>query len=145
MVVGSVLAFIPSYPLPSQTPAAKSKYTGRLLFYNTLLLLSAPGPCGHSISLSGLVTLLESSVRSYLVGNAGSRPISEAKQPWACLVLRWGTTGEAHVLYSLPNIIFHVKMMTWVRLYLRRMMMIITSSSSSSSHYHGGTMMCPRI
>ena len=52
-------------------------------------------------SLSGLETLLESSVRSYLVGNAGSRPISEAKQPWACLVLRWGTTGEAHVLYSL--------------------------------------------
>ena len=50
--------------------------------------------------LSGLVTLLEFSVRSYLVGNAGSRPISEAKQPWACLVLRWGTTGEAHVLYS---------------------------------------------
>ena len=51
--------------------------------------------------LSGLVTLQEFSVRSYLVGNAGSRPISEAKQPWACLVLRWGTTGEAHVLYSL--------------------------------------------
>ena len=51
--------------------------------------------------LSGLVPLRESSVRSYLVGNAGSRPISEAKQPWACLVLRWGTTGEAHVLYSL--------------------------------------------
>ena len=50
--------------------------------------------------LPGLVTLLELSVRSYLVGNAGSRPISEAKQPWACLVLRWGTTGEAHVLYS---------------------------------------------
>ena len=41
-----------------------------------------------------------SSVRSYLVGNAGSRPISEAKQPWACPVLGWGTTGEAHVLYS---------------------------------------------
>jgi len=38
-------------------------------------------------SLSGLETLLESSVRSYLVGNAGSRPISEAKQPWACLDL----------------------------------------------------------
>ena len=54
-----------------------------------------------AVLLSGLVTLLESSVRSYLVGNAGSRPISEAKQPWACLVLRWGTTGEAHVLYSL--------------------------------------------
>ena len=58
-----------------------------------------------AVSLSGLVTLLESSVRSYLVGNAGSRPISEAKQPWACLVLRWGTTGEAHVLYS-PQFFF---------------------------------------
>jgi hypothetical protein len=43
----------------------------------------------------------ELTVRSNLVGNAGSRPISEAKQPWACPVLGWGTTGEAHVLYSL--------------------------------------------
>ena len=67
--------------------------------------------------LSGLVTLLESSVRSYLVGNAGSRPISEAKQPWACLVLRWGTTGEAHVLYSPQISFFQVKNLTW-RLYL---------------------------
>ena len=48
----------------------------------------------------GLVPPRESSVQSYLVGNAGSRLISEAKQPWACLVLGWGTTGEAHVLYS---------------------------------------------
>ena len=45
-------------------------------------------------------TSRESTVRSNLVGNAGSRPISEAKQPWACPVLGWGTTGEAHVLYS---------------------------------------------
>ena len=44
----------------------------------------------------------DSPVRSYLAGNAGSRLISEAKQPWACLVLGWGTTGEAHVLYSTP-------------------------------------------
>ena len=44
----------------------------------------------------------ELTVRSNLVGNAGSRPISEAKQPWACPVLGWGTTGEAHVLYSTP-------------------------------------------
>jgi hypothetical protein len=62
--------------------------------------------------LSGLVTLLEFSVRSYLVGNAGSRPISEAKQPWACLVLRWGTTGEAHVLYSPQISFFQVKCLT---------------------------------
>ena len=46
----------------------------------------------------------DSPVRSYLAGNAGSRPISEAKQPWACLVLGWGTTGEAHVLYSTLSI-----------------------------------------
>ena len=45
-------------------------------------------------------TSREATVRSNLVGNAGSRPISEAKQPWACPVLGWGTTGEAHVLYS---------------------------------------------
>ena len=48
-------------------------------------------------------TSRESTVRSNLVGNAGSRPISEAKQPWACPVLGWGTTGEAHVLYSFDH------------------------------------------
>ena len=36
-------------------------------------------PRGHSQTLSGLNTPQESSVRSYLVGNAGSRTISEAK------------------------------------------------------------------
>ena len=49
-------------------------------------------------------TSREATVRSNLVGNAGSRPISEAKQPWACPVLGWGTTGEAHVLYSLYHL-----------------------------------------
>ena len=58
--------------------------------------------------ITRLVTSQEFSVRSNLVGNAGSRPISEAKQPWACLVLRWGTTGEAHVLYS-PTIYLFLK------------------------------------
>ena len=48
-------------------------------------------------------TSREPTVRSNLVGNAGSRPISEAKQPWACPVLGWGTTGEAHVLYSFSS------------------------------------------
>lgn len=62
----------------------------------------APGPW----VAMGIASSLELSVRSYLVGNAGSRPISEAKQPWACLVLRWGTTGEAHVLYSLQTFLF---------------------------------------
>ena len=36
-------------------------------------------------------TSREPTVRSNLVGNAGSRPISEAKQPWACPVLGGGT------------------------------------------------------
>ena len=79
-------------------------------------------------------TSRESTVRSNLVGNAGSRPISEAKQPWACLVLRWGTTGEAHVLYSLPNIIFLVKMMTWVRLCLVVIISIFLSVLPAPSH-----------
>jgi hypothetical protein len=54
-------------------------------------------------------TSREATVRSYLVGNAGSRPISEAKQPWACPVLGWGTTGEAHVLYSFLNYFLALK------------------------------------
>ena len=57
---------------------------------------SLPSLLGARSETSG-----EATVRSNLVGNAGSRPISEAKQPWACPVLGWGTTGEAHVLYSL--------------------------------------------
>ena len=56
---------------------------------------SLPSLLGARSETSG-----EATVRSNLVGNAGSRPISEAKQPWACPVLGWGTTGEAHVLYS---------------------------------------------
>ena len=57
-------------------------------------------------------TSRESTVRSNLVGNAGSRPISEAKQPWACPVLGWGTTGEAHVLYSFSCNFFSVAIRT---------------------------------
>ena len=57
-------------------------------------------------------TSRESTVRSNLVGNAGSRPISEAKQPWACPVLGWGTTGEAHVLYSFSSKLFSVAIRT---------------------------------
>ena len=61
-----------------------------------------------------LETTGKSPVRSYLAGNAGSRLISEAKQPWACLVLGWGTTGEAHVLYSpLFFILFHWFSFPW--------------------------------
>ena len=89
-------------------PLARRRASSIILLYHLALRLSSPvlllllGRVATA-SLSGLETLLESSVRSYLVGNAGSRPISEAKQPWACLVLRWGTTGEAHVLYSLSS------------------------------------------
>ena len=60
-----------------------------------------------------LETTGKSPVRSYLAGNAGSRLISEAKQPWACLVLGWGTTGEAHVLYSPYSILFHWFSFPW--------------------------------
>ena len=66
-----------------------------LLCYNFSLHQSLPSLLGARSETSG-----EATVRSNLVGNAGSRPISEAKQPWACPVLGWGTTGEAHVLYS---------------------------------------------
>ncbi len=40
-------------------------------------------------------TSSESTVRSNLVENAGSRPISEAQQPWACPVLGWGACENA--------------------------------------------------
>ena len=89
----------PSPPL-ARIGRHRSSYIIIWLWASLLLLLLGRVA---TASLSGLETLLESSVRSYLVGNAGSRPISEAKQPWACLVLRWGTTGEAHVLYSLSS------------------------------------------
>ena len=61
----------------------------------------------------------ESTVRSNLVGNAGSRPISEAKQPWACPVLAWGTSGEAHVLYSFYLMTFSTFFSTLTRSILR--------------------------
>ena len=66
-------------------------------------------PCsqGKGWLVEWLETTGKSPVRSYLAGNAGSRLISEAKQPWACLVLGWGTTGEAHVLYSPLFFIFN--------------------------------------
>ena len=65
---------------------------------SSLFPQSLPSLLGARSETSG-----EATVRSNLVGNAGSRPISEAKQPWACPVLGWGTTGEAHVLYSFQN------------------------------------------
>ena len=86
-------------------------------------------------------TSRESTVRSNLVGNAGSRPISEAKQPWACPVLGWGTTGEAHVLYSFSCNFFSVAIRT------------LRSTRSSISHtvcfpaipkYFEGSVPCSR-
>ena len=44
-------------------------------------------PPGHS-------TLI---IRSYQGENTGSHPNSEVKHPWACSVLRWGTTRESQV------------------------------------------------
>ena len=86
---------------------AQASSSGPTILFTMMpfLLSQLQGRVAASL-LSRLATLLEFSVRSYLVGNAGSRPISEAKQPWACLVLRWGTTGEAHVLYSPSFLLF---------------------------------------
>ena len=36
-------------------------------------------------------------IRSYQGENTGSHPNSEVKHPWACSVLRWGTTRESQV------------------------------------------------
>jgi hypothetical protein len=59
---------------------------------------AVPGPCGHSITVRARnpagVFCTVIMIPARMVGNAGSRPISEAKQPWACLVLRWGITAE---------------------------------------------------
>ena len=72
-------------------------------FYNIYLSDSVPIQCELDARSE---TSRESTVRSNLVGNAGSRPISEAKQPWACPVLGWGTTGVAHVLYSFSSYLY---------------------------------------
>ena len=71
-----------------------------VLFFYLSLYEYLPGALLHVQPGVRNETSGESTVRSNLVGNAGSRPISEAKQPWACPVLAWGTSGEAHVLYS---------------------------------------------
>lgn len=41
------------------------------------------------------------SLRSYRDENTVSRPICEVKHHWACLVLRWVTTGETHSVVSI--------------------------------------------
>ena len=41
-------------------------------------------------------------IRSYQGESTGSHPNSEVKHPWACSVLRWGTTWESQVMYVLP-------------------------------------------
>ena len=38
-------------------------------------------------------------IRSYQGESTGSHPNSEVKHPWACSVLRWGTTWESQVSY----------------------------------------------
>ena len=90
-----------SSPLSSSPSDRHQKSVRSFLLFH----ISIPNQRRPSSSVAGWSPWLGatggSPVRSYLVGNAGSRPISEAKQPWACLVLGWGTTGEAHVLYSL--------------------------------------------
>ena len=97
----------------SYTPIASlsisSQFFTEFSFLSLLILFLHPVPFQRPIVWRLGVrseTSGELTVRSNLVGNAGSRPISEAKQPWACLVLGWGTTGEAHVLYSIHSFIF---------------------------------------
>ena len=94
---------------PSSLHSLSKRLISGYLMYNTIYLCSFFLIISTSSSIHSPFpvwlgarseTSREATVRSYLVGNAGSRPISEAKQPWACPVLGWGTTGEAHVLYS---------------------------------------------
>ncbi len=49
----------------------------------------APVPPGRSLPI----------IRSYQGESTGSHPNSEVKHPWACSVLRWGTTWESQVTY----------------------------------------------
>ena len=52
-------------------------------------------PYARAAGIPGsLFTLI---IRSYQGENTGSHPNSEVKHPWACSVLRWGTTRESQV------------------------------------------------
>ena len=44
-------------------------------------------------------------IRSYQGESTGSHPNSEVKHPWACSVLRWGTTWESQVTNVLPRFV----------------------------------------
>ena len=61
--------------------------------------------------ISSILFTLTFSLRSYQVENTVSRPICEVKQPWACLVLGWVTTGETHRVVSI--FFFHFDSITW--------------------------------
>ena len=50
-------------------------------------------------ALSDRGTPIDSIIRSYQGESTGSHPNSEVKHPWACSVLRWGTTWESQVMY----------------------------------------------
>ena len=50
---------------------------------------------GIPLSIPGRLSTLI--IRSYQGENTGSHPNSEVKHPWACSVLRWGTTRESQV------------------------------------------------
>ena len=52
-------------------------------------------------ALSDRGTPFDSIIRSYQGESTGSHPNSEVKHPWACSVLRWGTTWESQVMYVL--------------------------------------------
>ena len=61
---------------------------------------------GISLSIPGRLSTLI--IRSYQGENTGSHPNSEVKHPWACSVLRWGTTRESQVtnVFAFENLSF---------------------------------------
>ena len=56
---------------------------------------------GFSSAIGRLSPMLDPIIRSYQGESTGSHPNSEVKHPWACSVLRWGTTWESQVMYVL--------------------------------------------
>ena len=54
-----------------------------------------PAHCPCTVGIPGRLFILI--IRSYQGENTGSHPNSEVKHPWACSVLRWGTTRESQV------------------------------------------------
>ena len=69
--------------------------TSCVRYRTSLDLISAPVPAARSSPI----------IRSYQGESTGSHPNSEVKHPWACSVLRWGTTWESQVTNVLPLLV----------------------------------------